>query len=173
MQPEESLWKRGGIETTWSTLCLFIANSNISECCGTSAALKSPQREQACTPHLAVLQQHRFMVSAFCYCPSATPAPHPQLCYMGVWLRGEVWRHLEVGTTWYLSLGVEKLIVCIKWLLLSTKFSSHTAIGGQEGDKFSPCKRGQWWDIYTCKHPLLGLHGSTAGFMSAVLQMYS
>lgn len=133
-----------------------------------SATLKSLQREQTCTPTLL-----------FCSNTNGLSCLLLSLCHtcstFSTVLHGSVTEclHLEAGTIWYLSLGVEKLIVCIKWLLLFTKFSSLTASGGQEGDKFSPCKRGQWWDTYTCKHPLLGLPGSTTGCMSAVLQMYS
>lgn len=65
------------------------------------------------------------------------------------------WLHLEAGTTCYLPRRAEKLIACIKWLLLFTRFSFHTASGGQEGDKFSPVREVSN-RIHTSKHPLHG-----------------
>lgn len=169
MQPKESAWERRGIEPTLSTFCLCIANSNIAECCVVISHPEIP------TERTSLL----FYSNTNLWSELFVTVPLPHLLHIlncATWecdWGGNVWLHLEAATTRYLSLRVEKLIVCIKWLLLFTKFPSLTASGGQEGDKFSPCKRGQRWDTYTCKHPLLGLHGSATGCMSAVLQMCS
>lgn len=83
-----------------------------------------------------------------------------------------VWLHLEAGTTWYLLLRVEKLIVCIKWLSCSQ--SSHPAQPVVDKREISfPPARGQWWDTYTCKHTRSDFMASTTGCVSAVLQVYS
>lgn len=152
--------KAGGIETTLSRFCLCIANSNIAECCVVISHPEIPtERTNLHSPGccFAAMQIYGLFFTV--------PLPHLlHILSCATWdcgWRESGWLNLEAGTTWYLSFRVEKLIVCIKLLLLLPEFSSHTARGGQDGDKFSPHKRGQQWDTYT------------AGCVSAVLQMYS
>lgn len=172
MQPKESAWERGRKEPTLSTFCLCIANSNTAEC-GHQPPWNPYKENKPAPPTLLFYSNTNLWSELFV----TVPLPHLlHILNCATWecdWGGNVWLHLEAATTWYLWLRVEKLIVCIKLLLLFTKFSSLTASGGQEGDQFSACKRGQWWDSYTRKHPLLGFHGSTTGCMSAVLQMCS
>lgn len=176
MQPEEPAWKRGGIETTLSIFCLCIANSNIAEFCVVISHPEIPTKRTSlhspcCCFAAAQIYGLSCLLLSLCHtCSTSSTVLHGNLTEGRV--SDSIWKLTPSGTTWYLLLRVEKLIVCIKWLSCSQSSHPTQPVVDKREISFPPA-RGQWWDTYTCKHTRSDFMASTTGCVSAVLQVYS